>query len=65
MGESALYYRTRNLLIKFNGLYWYWSPAESGWISDRNLQKENWFMRDLVSISEEEAQKTLMNVSLA
>jgi hypothetical protein len=65
MGESALYYRNRNLLIKFNGLYWYWSPAESGWISDRNLQQENWFMRDLTSISEEEAQKTIMNVSPA
>jgi hypothetical protein len=61
MGESALYFRKRNLLIKFDGLYWYWSPTERGWIIDEDLPKENWYIRDLTYLSEEEVKKTIKN----
>ena len=61
MGESVLYFRKRNLLIKFDGLYWYWSSTKRGWIKDENLPKENWYIRDLTYISEEEVKKFIKN----
>jgi hypothetical protein len=61
MGESALYFLKRNLLIKFDGLYWYWSPVEGSWILEKNLAKENGNISDLIYISEKEAKKFIKN----
>jgi hypothetical protein len=61
MGESALYFLKRNLLIKFDGHYWYWSPAEGCWILEKNVAKENRNIRDLIYISEKDAKKFIKN----
>jgi hypothetical protein len=59
MDESALYYRVNNLLIKFDGLYWYWSPKQGRWILDQNLAMEHQRNRDFIDISEKEAENYL------
>ena len=59
--EPVLYLRKRNLLIKFNGLYWYWSSKKRSWISDKNHAKENWNIRDLMYTSEKEVKKFIKN----
>ena len=59
--ESILYLRKRNLLIKFNGFYWYWSSKKRSWISDKNHAKENWNIRDLMYTSEKEVKKFIKN----
>jgi len=59
--ESILYLRKRNLLIKFNGLYWYWSSKKRSWISDKTHAKENWNIRDLMYTSEKEVKKFIKN----
>ena len=64
MGDSALYFLKRNLLIKFDGHYWYWSPAEVGWILEENLTKEDSNIKDRIYISEKEAKKFIKNNSL-
>jgi hypothetical protein len=56
MDESALYYRVNNLLIKFDGFYWYWSPGQERWVSDQNLATEHRQNRNFVDISEQEAE---------
>jgi hypothetical protein len=63
LGDSALYFLKRNLLIKFDGRYWYWSPADGSWILERNLTKEESNIRDLIYISEKEARKFIKNNS--
>ncbi len=59
--EPVLYLRKRNLLIKFNGFYWYWSSKNRSWISDKDLAKENWNIRDLKYTSEAEVKKFIKN----
>jgi hypothetical protein len=61
MNESALYYRLYNLLIKFDGLYWYWSPNETGWVLDQNLATEHLNKGNFIGISEEEVEKYILN----
>jgi hypothetical protein len=64
MGESVLYFRKKNLLIKFDGFYWYWSSKERDWISDENFANKNWSIGDLIYISEQEAKKFIKNYPL-
>ena len=59
--ESVLYLRKRNLLVKFDGLYWYWSLKKRSWILDKNHAKENWNIRDLIYTSEKEVKKFIKN----
>lgn len=59
--ESVLYLRKRNLLIKFNGFYWYWSSKNRSWIPDKNHAKENWNIRDLKYTSENEVKQFIKN----
>lgn len=59
--ESVLYLRKRNLLIKFDGLYWYWSSMKRSWILDKNYAKENWNIWDLIYTSEGEVKKFIKN----
>jgi hypothetical protein len=59
MNESVLYFRIDNLLIKFDGLYWYWSPRENDWILDQNLAIEHCNNRNFIRISEEEVKEYL------
>ncbi|MFA5347933.1 MAG: hypothetical protein WC294_07335 [Methanoregula sp.] len=61
MRESELYFLYRNLLIKFDGLYWYWSPAEGGWILEKNLAKVDRNISDFIYLSEKEAKKFIKN----
>ena len=61
--ESVLYLRKRNLLIKFDGLYWYWSSMKRGWILDTTYAKEKWNIRDLMFTSEKEVKKFIKNIS--
>ncbi len=61
MDESALYYRLHNLLIKFDGLYWYWSPKQESWIIDQHLAIEHSQNRNFIEISEEEADKYIVH----
>jgi len=63
LGDSALYFLKRNLLIKFDGHYWFWSPAEGRWILEKNLTKEDSNIRNLIYISEKEAKKIIKNNS--
>ena len=63
MGDSALYFLKRNLLIKFDGRYWYWSPAEGEWILEKNPVKENNTISDRIYMSEKEAKKFIKNNS--
>ena len=60
--ESVLYLRKRNLLVKFDGLYWYWSSMKRSWILDKNHAKENWNIRDLSYTSEKEVKKFIKNI---
>ena len=64
MGDSALYFLKRNLLIKFDGRYWYWSRAEGEWILEKNPVKENNTISDRIYMSEKEAKKFIKNNSL-
>jgi len=64
LGDSALYFLKRNLLIKFDGRYWCWSPAEGGWILEKNLKKEDSNIRNIIYISEKEAKKFIRNNSV-
>ena len=64
MGDSALYFLKRNLLIKFDGRYWYWSCAEGEWILEKNPVKENNTISDRIYMSEKEAKKFIKNNSL-
>jgi hypothetical protein len=59
--ESVLYFRKRNLLVKFDGLYWYWSSTKRSWILDKNHAKENWNISDLMYTSEKEVKKFIKN----
>jgi hypothetical protein len=59
--EPVLYLRKRNLLIKFNGLYWYWSSKKRSWIPDKNHAKEHWNIRDLKYTSEQEVKQFIRN----
>ena len=61
MNESALYYRLFNLLIKFDGLYWYWSPKEAGWIMDQNLATEHLNTGNFIDMSAEEVEKRILD----
>jgi hypothetical protein len=61
MDESALYFRKKNLLIKYDGIYWFWSQTEKDWIIDEDRVKENWNVREITFISEEEAKKFIKN----
>ena len=60
--ESVLYLYKRNLLIKFDGLYWYWSSMKRSWILDNTYAKENWNIRDLMYTSEKEVKKFIRNI---
>ncbi len=59
--ESVLYFHRRGLLIKFDGLYWYWSSLKRNWVSDENYVKENWNIRNLIYTSEKEVKKYIRN----
>jgi hypothetical protein len=61
MDESVLYFRKRNLLIKYDGIYWFWSQTEKDWIIDEDRVKENWNLREITYISEKEAKKFIKN----
>jgi hypothetical protein len=60
--ESVLYLRKRNLLVKFDGLYWYWSSMKRSWILDTPYVKEKWNIRDLSYTSEKEVKKFIKNI---
>jgi len=64
MGEPVLYFRKKNLLIKFDGFYWFWSSKERDWILDENFANENRSIRDIIYISEQEAKKFIKNYPL-
>jgi len=59
MNESVLYFRIHNLLIKFDGLYWWWSPKDKDWILDQNLAIEHCNNRNFIRIPYEEVKKYL------
>jgi hypothetical protein len=61
MGESVLYFRKKNLLIKFDGFYWYWSSKERDWILHENFSRENYSIGDITYVSEQEAKKFIKN----
>jgi hypothetical protein len=65
MSESVLYFRRKNVLIKFDGLYWFWSSEKRDWILDENFTKRTWSIGDLTYISEQEAKKFIRNYPMA
>jgi hypothetical protein len=65
MSESVLYFRRKNVLIKFDGLYWFWSSEKRDWILDENFTKRTWSIGDLIYISEQEAKKFIRNYPMA
>jgi hypothetical protein len=62
MKESVLYYRRNNVLIKFDGLYWSWSPEQKNWNLNQNLATEHFHTRDFIHIPEEEALRYRLSV---
>jgi hypothetical protein len=60
--ESVLYFHKRNLLVKFDGLYWYWSSMNRDWVLDNDHAVANWNIRDLKYTSEKEAKKFIKNI---
>ena len=61
MGEPVLYFRKGNVLIKFDGGYWYWSSKDRVWIPGETMVTGNYSIRDLTYLSEKEAQKYCRN----
>jgi hypothetical protein len=61
MDTSVLYFRKKNVLIKFDGFYWYWSSKERDWILHENFTRENYSIRDITYLSEQEAKKFIKN----